>query len=67
VVTKTGCEIITRFPAEELLVAGHRYHTATGPLPTTREIQSHLNRRGDERPMETVVAGAGNEGSRGRA
>jgi len=44
VVNKTGCEIITRFPAEELLVAGHRYHTATGPLPTTRETQSHLNR-----------------------
>lgn len=46
VVTKTGCEIITRFPAEELMVAGHRYYTATGPLPTTRETQSHLNRNG---------------------
>jgi len=44
VVTKTGCEIITRFPAEALLVAGHRYYTATGPLPTTRECQSNLNR-----------------------
>jgi hypothetical protein len=25
VVTATGCEIITRFPAEELLVAGRQY------------------------------------------
>ncbi len=43
VVTKDGCEVITRFPAEQLLVAGVRYYTATGPLPTTRETQSHLN------------------------
>ena len=27
VVTRDGCEVITRFPAEELLVAGHRYFT----------------------------------------
>ena len=44
VVTKDGCEVITRFPAEELLVAGTHYHTASGPLPGTREIQSHVNR-----------------------
>jgi Xaa-Pro aminopeptidase len=43
VVTKDGCEVISRFPAEELLVAGVRYYTATGPLPTTRETQSHRN------------------------
>jgi len=43
VVTKDGCEVITRFPAEELLVAGIRYYTVTGPLPTTREVQSNLN------------------------
>src|SRR5213082_1599464 len=43
VVTKDGCEVITRFPAEELMVAGVRYYTATGPLSTTRETQSHLN------------------------
>jgi Xaa-Pro aminopeptidase len=43
VVTETGCEVITRFPAEQLLVAGSRYITATGPLPTTRETQSNLN------------------------
>jgi Xaa-Pro aminopeptidase len=43
VVTKNGCEVITRFPAEDLLVAGVRYYTAGGPLPTTREAQSQLN------------------------
>src|SRR5256714_178993 len=33
VVTQDGCEIITRFPAEELLVAGNHYYTAGGTLP----------------------------------
>jgi Xaa-Pro dipeptidase len=47
VVTADGCEVITKFPAEELLVAGQRYWTATGPLPPLREAQSHLNTRGD--------------------
>src|SRR6185437_529878 len=46
VVTKTGCEVITRFPAEELLVAGVRYYSAAGPLSTTRDTQSHLNMQG---------------------
>ncbi len=43
VVTATGCEVITKFPAEELLVAGKRYFTVDGPLNTTRDAQSHLN------------------------
>jgi Xaa-Pro aminopeptidase len=43
VVTKDGCEVITRFPAEDLLVAGVRYYSAGGPLPTTREAQSQQN------------------------
>ncbi len=43
IVTATGCEVITRFPAEELLVAGVRYYTATGPLNTVRDAQSHRN------------------------
>ena len=46
VVTATGCEVITRFPAEELMVAGTRYHAVSGPLATTRETQSHLNGNG---------------------
>jgi Xaa-Pro aminopeptidase len=44
VVTTDGCELITKFPAEDLLIAGQRYFTAAGPLPLTRESQSHLNR-----------------------
>jgi Xaa-Pro aminopeptidase len=43
VVTATGCEVITKFPAEELLVAGKRYYTAGGPMTTLRESQSNLN------------------------
>jgi Xaa-Pro dipeptidase len=43
VVTEDGCEVITKFPAEELLVAGRRYHTVGGELPAVRESQSHLN------------------------
>jgi Xaa-Pro aminopeptidase len=43
VVTKSGCEVITRFPAEKLLVAGTHYFTAGGPLSNTRETQSNLN------------------------
>ncbi len=36
VVSEKGHEVITRFPANELMVAGHHYYTATGPLPSTR-------------------------------
>jgi len=61
VVTKDGCEVITRFPAEELLVAGTHYYTATGPLPIVRETQSHLNANG--RRPEAVVASAKAEGT----
>lgn len=43
VVTATGCEVITKFPAEKLLVAGQRYFSVDGPLPTLRSAQSHLN------------------------
>ena len=39
VVTPTGHEVITRFPAENLLVAGAHYFTVNGPLPTTRESE----------------------------
>jgi Xaa-Pro aminopeptidase len=55
VVTADGCEVITKFPAEELLVAGQRYWTATGPLPPLREAQSHLNTAGN-----TAAKTAGN-------
>jgi Xaa-Pro aminopeptidase len=43
VVTKDGVEVITRFPAEELMVAGKRYYGTSGWLPTVRDTQSHKN------------------------
>ena len=60
VVTADGCELITRFPAEELLVAGGGHYTVGGPLPGVRETQSHLNRDGD---VADVVASARFEGA----
>jgi Xaa-Pro aminopeptidase len=45
VVTADGCEIITRFPAEELLVAGPtNFFSVNGALPKLRDTQSHRNR-----------------------
>jgi Xaa-Pro aminopeptidase len=43
VVTADGCEVITKFPAEELIVAGRQYFTIDGPLNLQRDSQSHLN------------------------
>lgn len=43
VVTAGGCEVITKFPAEELIVAGRRYYTVDGPLNLERDSQSHRN------------------------
>ncbi|MFF5291012.1 M24 family metallopeptidase [Paractinoplanes globisporus] len=44
-VTESGCEVITKFPAEQLLIAGQRYYSTGGELPAVRESQSHLNSR----------------------
>jgi Xaa-Pro aminopeptidase len=56
VVTADGCEVITRFPAEELLVArSSSMFTPDGPLPAVRETQSHLNRS-----VATAASGNGN-------
>jgi len=43
VVTPTGHEVITRFPAEELLVAGAPFVTVGGTLPTIRETEAPPN------------------------
>jgi Xaa-Pro aminopeptidase len=43
VVTKDGCEVITRFPAEELLVTAGGQYTVSGALPGQREVTSNLN------------------------
>jgi Xaa-Pro dipeptidase len=62
VVTADGCEVITKFPAEELLVAGRKYWTAGGALPTLRESQSNLNTpagRGELTGRSAAAAAAG--------
>jgi Xaa-Pro aminopeptidase len=43
VVTPTGHEVITRFPAEQLLVAGAPFVTVGGTLPTVRELEAAPN------------------------
>jgi Xaa-Pro aminopeptidase len=60
VVTPTGHEVITRFPAEELLVAGGGHATASGPLPGIRETESQKNNVGT---VDWVVASARGEGA----
>jgi Xaa-Pro aminopeptidase len=54
VVTETGAEVITRFPAEELLVVGKKYFTVHGPLTTVREDNPESSRR----IQEMIDAGA---------
>src|SRR5919108_230499 len=43
VVTETGHEVITRFPAEQLLVCGAPFVTVGGTLPTVRETEAPPN------------------------
>jgi Xaa-Pro aminopeptidase len=43
VVTHDGCEIITRFPAEDLVIAGKPYYTAGGTLSLERDPESQRN------------------------
>ena len=43
VVTETGHEVITRFPAEELLIAGAPFVTVGGTLPLIRETEQPPN------------------------
>ena len=54
VVTADGSEVITRFPAEELLVTAGGHPTAFGTLPALRETQSNLNNP----TIDAVVASA---------
>jgi Xaa-Pro dipeptidase len=64
VVTATGCEVITKFPAEELLVAGPKYWTAGGALNTLRESQSPLNTAAGRGEAVPGTAGNGAAGDR---
>src|SRR5438034_7268232 len=60
VVTKTGCEVITRFPAAGPLVPAGGQHTVAGPLPAQREVTSNLN---NPRVADAVVESARFEGA----
>jgi Xaa-Pro aminopeptidase len=62
IVTADGSEVITRFPAEELLVTAGGQYTVGGALPGIREAQSNLNANGYS-PADAVVVSARNEGS----
>jgi Xaa-Pro aminopeptidase len=57
VVTADGCEVITRFPAEDLIVAGKGYHTTAGSLSLERDPQSQRNTVLDHDAQEAIPAG----------
>jgi Xaa-Pro aminopeptidase len=63
VVTSAGCEVITRFPAEELLVTAGGQYTVGGTLPAVREVTSNLN---NPRLADRVVEAAAIERLDGR-
>jgi Xaa-Pro aminopeptidase len=54
VVTKDGCEVITRFPAEDLVIAGRPYYTVGGTLPLQRDAQSNRNTELDRAAQEAA-------------
>jgi Xaa-Pro aminopeptidase len=56
VVTAGGCEVITRFPAEDLIVAGKAYYTPGGTLSLERDPQSHRNTVLDAEAQEAIPA-----------
>ena len=56
VVTADGCEVISRFPAEELIVVGGHYATADGVLPGVREVESNRNSGRELPPLPTADA-----------
>jgi Xaa-Pro aminopeptidase len=57
VVTADGCEVITRFPAEDLVIAGKPYFTVGGTLPLERDPQSQLNTDLDPDTQEATPHG----------
>jgi Xaa-Pro aminopeptidase len=56
VVTADGCEVITRFPAEDLVIAGKPYYTVGGSLPLEREVTSERNTVLDHDALEATPA-----------
>ena len=63
VVTSDGAEVITRFPAEKLLVSAGGQYTVGGDLPGERELTSNLN---NPALSDAVVASARQEGANAR-
>src|SRR6266699_2424482 len=59
VVTKDGCEVITRFPAEDLVIAGKPYYTVGGTLPLEREVTSDKNTELDDSAQEAAPVSNG--------
>ena len=66
VVTATGCEVITRFPAEDLLIAGKPMYTVGGQLPFEREVTSDRNTVLDHDARTATPAGAQDGAGNGR-
>ncbi len=67
VVTADGCEVITRFPAEDLVIAGKPYYTVGGSLPLEREVTSERNTVLNHDTLEAAPANgrpAGDVGAR---
>jgi Xaa-Pro aminopeptidase len=56
VVTADGCEVITRFPAEDLVIAGKPYYTVGGSLPLEREVTSERNTVLDHDSLQATPA-----------
>jgi Xaa-Pro aminopeptidase len=57
VVTADGCQVITRFPAEDLIIAGKGYYTSGGTLSLERDPQSQRNTVLDHEAREAIPAG----------
>jgi Xaa-Pro aminopeptidase len=68
VVTSDGCEVITRFPAEELLVTAGGQYTVAGQLPGAREVTSEKNNpRLADAVVDSARAQAGSDGGEAAA
>src|SRR5437588_2370801 len=67
VVTADGCEVITRFPAEDLVIAGKPYYTVGGSLPLEREVTSERNTVLDHDSLEAAPANGRPAGDPGAA
>ena len=58
IVTADGCQVITRLPAEDLIVAGKSYFTVGGPLSLERDPESHKNTELNHETKEAIPKAA---------